>query len=203
MTLPDVEIRVPASLIVLLLGTVQACERPHDAQQVATRPSVESRAREVVGALKARDAARLASLVHSAKGVRFTPYPFVRVDRDVVLTRDQVERAFTDTTRRTWGTADGSGEPITLPFEQYHRRFVYDVDFAAAPMVRANLPPAKPGNTPSNIAEAYPGAEWVEFHFPAIDAQFEGMDWRSLWLVFERDGSDWMLTGIVHGSWTI
>lgn len=189
--------------MLLSLVAGQACERPREAQPVTARPSLEVRAREVIGALQSRDGARLASLVHPVKGVRFTPYPFVRLDHDLVLSREQVARAFMDTTRRTWGTADGSGAPITRRFGDYYRQFVYDVDFAAAPVVRSNQPPAKPGNSPGNIAQAYPGAQWVEFHFPMIDPQFEGMDWRSLWLVFERDGDDWMLTGIVHGSWTI
>jgi hypothetical protein len=165
--------------------------------------SIEARATEVVAALKTRDDARLAALVHPGKGVRFTPYGFVRADQDVVLRREQIARAFGDSTIRTWGIADGGGEPLTFTFGQYYRRFVYDADFAAAPVVRYDQPPAHSGNTPNNIAQAYPGARWVEFHFPGIDPKYEGMDWRSLWLVFELDDGEWLLTGIVHGSWTI
>src|ERR1044072_6293887 len=156
-----------------------ACGRPRDAQPRTDSATIEARARDVVAALKARDGIRLAALAHPSKGVRFTPYGFVRADRDVVLTRDQVATIFTDTTRRTWGTADGTGDPLTSSFEQYSRRFVYDVDFAAAPVVRYDQPPAHSGNTPNNIAQAYPAARWVEFHFPMIDAKYEGMDWRS------------------------
>jgi hypothetical protein len=185
---------------VLLLG---ACTRARDAQPASNAPALEARAKEVVAALKARDGARLAALVHPDKGVRFTAYGFVRTDRDVVLTRSQVATTFADTTRRTWGTADGTGDPLTSSFEQYYRRYVYDADFAAAPVVRYDQAPAHSGNTPNTIAQSYPGAHWVEFHFPMIDAKYEGMDWRSLWLVFERHGDEWLLTGIVHGSWTI
>jgi hypothetical protein len=189
------------TLCALLL--LEGCARARDAQPATDASVLETRAGEVVAALKARDGSRLAALVHPDKGVRFTPYGFVRTDRDVVLTRSEVATMFADTTRRTWGTADGTGDPLTSSFEQYYRRFVYDVDFAAAPVVRDNQPPAHSGNTPNTIAQSYPGAQWVEFHFPMIDAKYEGMDWRSLWLVFERHGDDWLLTGIVHGSWTI
>lgn len=186
------------------LMSLQGCGRPGEEKpRGASAPSLESRAREVMGALKSRNGTRLSALTHPDKGVRFTPYGFVHADRDVILSRGQIAGMFNDTTVRTWGTADGSGEPLTFPFEQYYRRFVYDIDFSAAPVVRYNQPPAKVGNTPNNIPQAYPGAQWVEFHFPMIDAKYEGMDWRSLWLVFEREGDDWMLTGIVHGSWTI
>jgi hypothetical protein len=186
------------------LALLQACEGPREARQPRTEaPSIQTRGREVVAALKSRDGARLARLVHPDKGVRFSPYSFVRAGHDLVLTRDRLAQVFRDTTSLTWGTADGSGETLTFPFEQYYRRFVYDVDFAAAPVVRYNQPPARMGNTPNNIAQAYPGAQWVEFHYPRIDAKYQGMDWRSLWLVFERQGDEWLLIGIVHGSWTI
>ena len=182
-----------------------ACGRPREEQSPGanTSQSLEERARETIAALKARDGIRLAGVVHPVKGVRFTPYGYVRADRDIVLGRDEVARLFSDTTRRTWGITDGSGESLSFSADQYYRRFVYDADFASAPVVRYDEPPAKTGNTPNNVSQAYPGARWVEFHFPMIDPKYEGMDWRSLWLVFEREGDDWRLTGIVHGSWTI
>jgi hypothetical protein len=164
---------------------------------------VSERARAVIEALKARDGARLASLVHPDKGVRFTPYGFVRADSDVVISREQAAGLFADTTIRMWGHADGSGEPLRWPFSRYYDRYVYDADFAAAPVVRYNQAPAHSGNTPVTIERSYPGAQSVEFHFPLIEAKYDGMDWRSLWLVFERHSGEWMLTGIVHGSWTI
>jgi hypothetical protein len=135
--------------------------------------------------------------------VRFTPYGFVRTDSDVVISRENVAGLFADTTLRMWGHADGSGDPLNWPFGRYYDRYVYDADFAAAPVVRYNQGPAHSGNTPVNIERAYPGAQWVELHFPVIEARYDGMDWRSLWLVFERHSGEWLLTGIVHGSWTI
>jgi hypothetical protein len=164
---------------------------------------IAQRGREVLLALKTRDGARLASQVHPVDGVRFSPYAHVRVDNDVVLSRDRVATMFTDTTKRMWGHADGSGEPLLWPFDRYYGKYVYDVDFSAAPVVRINQGPIKSGNTPGNLRDAYPTAQWVEYHFPALDPKFDGMDWRSLWLVFASRGGEWFLVGVVHGSWTI
>lgn len=182
-------------------GTTTAAARDSGAGTPAA--SIETRNREVLAALKGRDGSALAALVHPQKGLRFSLYGHVFTDRDVVIPRDSVARLFTDTTHRLWGEEDGSGAPIRLTFADYYKRFVYDVDFAAAPQQRADSTPIRPGNSLFNLREAYPHARWIEHHFPGFDPKYEGMDWRSLWLVFEPVGADWKLVGLVHGRWTI
>jgi len=174
------------------------------ASDVAAAPAtIETRSREALAALKSRDGAALAALVHPGKGLRFSLYGHVFTDRDVVIPRDSVTRLFADTTHRLWGEEDGSGAPIRLTFADYYKRFVYDVDFASAPQQRADSTPIRPGNSLFNLREAYPRGRWIELHFPGFDPKYEGMDWRSLWLVFEPVGGDWKLVGLVHGRWTI
>jgi hypothetical protein len=43
----------------------------------------------------------------------------------------------------------------------------------------------------------------VEYYFPGFEAQYEGMDWKSLRLVFEQHQGSWKLVGIIHNEWTI
>lgn len=201
-----------------LLLLALACAAPAD--RVPTRdtaPSADSaaiapmipdsvalrlRADEIVAALEARDGARLAESTHPAKGVRFSPYPYVQTDSDVVIPRDGMRRIYSDSTVRLWGYRDGSGDPIRVSFADYAKRFVYDVDFVNAPQRRINREPIRPSNALFNLRAAYPGAHWVEYHFPGFDEKYEGMDWRSLWLVLEQVGADFFLVGVVHGSWT-
>jgi hypothetical protein len=178
--------------------------RTSDGERAATSGAeMPERVRVVAAALKTRDGRQLAALTHPTKGVRFSSSAFVRVDSDVVVSRRDVERLFADTTKRVWGHADGTGDPLHSTFADYYRRYVYPVDFAAAPEVRYNQGPARAGNTPSNLRTAYPGAQWAELHFPGFDPKYDGMDWQSLWLVFEPHAGEWFLTGVVHGSWTI
>lgn len=54
-----------------------------------------------------------------------------------------------------------------------------------------------------NMSTAYPNGSFVEYHFTGFDSQYAGIDWASLTLVFEENGGDWYLVGIVHGQWTI
>jgi hypothetical protein len=152
--------------------------------------------------IKARDWESLASIVHPQKGLRFTAYPYIDLEKDRVFTTDQVAELDSDTTVYVWGEYDGSGDPIELTFGEYYGRFVYDVDFAQAPMVGRNHSIGW-SNTINNIEEAYPNGGFIEFHFPEIDPQYGGIDWRSLRLVFEQEGDAWYLVGIVHAEWTI
>ena len=58
-------------------------------------------------------------------------------------------------------------------------------------------------NTINNIAEVYPNAVTIEYHFEGFDPTFAGLDWRSLRLVLEEREDAWYLVGIAHDEWTI
>ena len=159
------------------------------------------RANEVIQALKRQDMQALSQLVHSQKGLRFSPYGFVR-EEDLRFDPPQVAGLMIDQELHTWGTFDGSGEPIHMNFADYYDRFIYDVDFAFPEKIGFNQAIGQ-GNTINNLGEFYPGASFVEYHFPGFDPQYGGMDWRSLRLVFERSGGTWALVGVIHDEWTI
>jgi hypothetical protein len=133
--------------------------------------------------------------------VRFSPYAYIRAE-DLVFTPEQMRTIFNDTRQYTWGAYDGSGEPITLNFSDYYARFIYDVDFSQPKTIGYNTIVGR-GNSLNNLVEFYPGVDFVEFHFPGFEPQYEGMDWRSLRLVFQRIDQVYKLVGIVHDQWTI
>ena len=165
-------------------------------------PSLQATAESAVRALAAHDMVKIGAMADPTKGIRFSPYQHVDVNRDRVIPKKSFDSLWTGQAPVVWGIHDGSGEPIRLTYAEYHRTFVYDRDFATAPRVEFNAPPVGRGNTPNNIAESYPGASIVEYHIPG-DPKYSGMDWRSLWLVFEQTAATWHLVAIVHGSWTI
>lgn len=142
----------------------------------------------------------LSRLAHPEKGVRFSPYSYVGPE-DLLFKPAEVARLWHDPNMYTWGGFDGSGEPITMRFSDYYRLFAYDVDFAFPDQIGFNQQIGG-GNMINNLGEFYPGASFVEYHFPGFDRKYEGMDWRSLRLVFERSGRTWALVGIIHDAWT-
>ncbi len=156
----------------------------------------------VLQSIKDKDFNSLSSVVHPSDGVRFTPYEYIDLQNDKSFTAAEVAALGTDSQIYNWGSYDGSGEPIDLDFNGYYDEFIYDEDFIN-PHIIGNNVAIGTGNSMNNIATAYPNGQFVEFHFTGFDAQYEGIDWSSLRLVFEDVGGTWYLVGIVHGQWTI
>lgn len=188
-------------LLPLLLA---ACSPRLDDRELAGRRegALEARAREAIAALSAADYEDLSRLIHPQKGVRFSPEAFVDEARDQVFSAAEIARAAVDPSPRTWGAWDGSGEEIRLSFREYVERFVWDADFAAADTVAVDQRIGL-STTVDNIRAVYRDAAVVEFHVAGSDPRYEGMDWRSLRLVFERQDDNWFLVGVVHDQWSM
>jgi hypothetical protein len=158
------------------------------------------RAAEVMLAIKNQDFIALSAYIHPVDGLRFSPYAFVR-DTDVVLSADEIAGILADSRSFTWGQYSGSGESISLSFLEYYSQFIYDVDFTNAPQVSLNHRLGVSTST-DNSLEFYPNSMVVEYYFPGFDPQLEGLDWRSLRLVFTEYNGTWVLTGLIHDQWT-
>ncbi len=155
----------------------------------------------VIDAIKNQDLVTLSTFVGD-QWLRFSPYEYVNTGSDVVLISDEVYNGLALSRTFVRGAYDGSWEPIDLPLWQYREKFVYDVDFVNAPEIYYNQKFQR-GNTTNNIFDIYTGKEIVDYHFSQIDPQYEWMDRKSLYLVFENIAGQRKLIGIVHGQWTI
>ena len=164
---------------------------------------IAGRAKSVIQALKEGNIAKFSTFVHPQKGVRFSPYASVLLDQDRVIGKNGLAQMWASAKLYRWGEYDGSGDPIRLSFRKYHRRFIFDHDFSRAESVNYNPASMGHGNTPNTIQAVYPKSIAVGYHFSGFDPKVSGMDWSSLWLVFEKQGSEWYLVGIVHDEWTI
>lgn len=165
------------------------------------RTAVSATAKKVVAALKAKNMTRLAAFVHPTKGVRFTPYGYIDAQQDLVFKPKHVKGLMSSPKHYDWGNEDGTGNPIKLTFADYYKRFVYDQDFAAVRKVNFNQRQAS-GNTVFNGDKIYPNAVFVEYYFPGTKKN-EFMDWRALYLTFEKYKGVWHLVSISHNQWTI
>ncbi len=182
---------LPAVSVLVLLFSVAA-----NAQQV----QVLAVSKKVVTALKNKDMKALSQYVHPAKGVRFAPYAYLN-ETDLIFKKSQVPGLFVLRQTYIWGSHDGSGDPINLPFPEYYKKFIYDRKFAAAPKISYNKQLGA-GNTIFNVTKVYPNAKYVEYYFPGTK-KYGGMDWRSLILIFEKSGARWFLVSVAHDEWTI
>ena len=160
--------------------------------------TIANRSRAVVNALSRRDMRGLARLVHPTRGVRFSPSPSVS-ESDAILTRAELVSAWRDRRPDVWGETE-AGE-INMTFQQYFAEYVYDRDFARIGQVSYNGSRSH-GTNSNTLRDNYPRAILVEYHSPGRDPRAEGMDWKSLWLIFERAGREWYLVDIAHDEWS-
>ena len=199
-----------ASLFLLWCWTVNpntncetgvSCPLPTITGQQTLPTTLTGVAQATILAIKTQDFATLASLA-SANGVRFSPYENVKPSTDIILSTGQIANALSISAAYTRWTADGSGLPINLWIGQYRAKFVYDVDFAAAPVQQWNQV-VQHGNIVNNITSVYASKQVIEYHFNQIDPQYQGIDRKSLYLIFDQENGAWKLIGVVHGQRTI
>lgn len=163
---------------------------------------IEERANEVIQSIKDKNMQKFAEFVHPDVGVRFSPYSFVEMEKDVKFEASQLPSLLSDATKYTWGEYDGIGGPIALTFDEYYKRFIYEKDYLGAKEIGYNKLIGG-GNTTNNNFEVYPDAIIVEYYLPGIDPKFGGLDWGSLRLVFENKDGVWYVVGIINDQWTI
>jgi hypothetical protein len=160
--------------------------------------------KQILAALKNKDYESFAGFIHPAQGVRFSPYGYVDTTSAILFSvqgfLEEVSKK--PQTKITWGQYDGTGEPIVLTIDEYFKKFVYNADFLNAPKNSLNEMIGK-GNSLNNLTAIYKDSDFTEHHFPGFDQKYDGMDWRSLRLVFKNYNSKMYLVGIVHDQWTI
>ncbi|WP_413380906.1 hypothetical protein [Alkalihalobacillus sp. 1P02AB] len=192
---------VIAAILLFNLSSSFQTEAEEDPSPVEENATVEERAQLILEALKEKGFEQVAEYVHSEKGVTFSPYAYVENDHQT-FEQEKVENWKNDQSNYTWGTFDGSGEPIELTPNEYYEQFIYDKDFASAEEVHLDEAIQPRGNSLHNAKEFYPNASFIEFHVPGSE-EYAGMDWGSLIMAFEEVDGALYLVAIIHDQWTI
>lgn len=147
----------------------------------------------VIGALG--DPEALSSYVGPA-GLLISTEAFVNGD-EVVLSTDDLNAA--SDRDYQWGVESGSGDEIESSVGDYLSRVAGNPAFTSTEVIGHDVAVGT-GNIPNNIADAFPGAQWIEYHFTGT-SYFGGLDWESVSLVFDATGDELMLLAIVSAAW--
>ncbi len=138
----------------------------------------------------------------SEDGMRFSPYGYIDTTAGKKLTPDDFLNAINKKWILTWGSYDGTGDPIKLTVADYVKKFVYNADYLNAEAVGYDEV-MKQGNSINNLKEIYPNHHFIDYHFSGFDQKAKGMDWTSLRLVFEKVNGEYFLVAVIHDQWTI
>lgn len=160
--------------------------------------------KDVLTVIKNKNYDSLALFIDPVNGVRFSPNAFVDTSSDKVFKAETFKKEATAKKQQklTWGEYDGSGDPISLTIDEYFKKFVYDVDFLA-PETRKVNEFIGGGNSQNNLLAVYDSCDFTESHFSGFDKKLDGMDWRSLRLVFKMKDGKYFLVGVIHDEWSI
>lgn len=158
--------------------------------------------KDILTIFKTREYAKLDTFIHPTEGIRFSPYATVEAS-DKHFSKEGFHSLVTSgrNKRITWGSYDGSGDPIVLTPNEYFKKFVYDANFVNPEKAEVNDFIGR-GNSVNNLKNFYGGSDFTESHFSG-NKQSGGMDWKSVRLVFKPINGKYYLVGIVHDQWTI
>ncbi len=175
-------------------------------QESATLPLsedvIKDAGNKALSALKNEDYKALSKFFSEKNGVLFSPYGHIEPAHAKVLKAKDFLESIQKNWILTWGNYDGTGDPIQLTVKEYLSKFVYNADYLNAERIAINETIGQ-GNSLNNLQEIFPSAEFIEYHFNGFDTKYQGMDWRSLRLVFENEHGKLRLIAIVHDQWTI
>ena len=159
---------------------------------------------DILGGIKNKNYAAIANFIHPSYGIRFSPYAFIDTAKHKKFSKEEFLDLANNKNGKTilWGLFDGSGEPIRMTLNAYMKRFVYDADFLK-PEKRSVNKFLGGGNSLNNLSKIYTGCDFTESYFSGFDKKYEGMDWKTLRLVFKKSNDQFFLIGIVHDEWTI
>jgi len=183
--------------------------RTIDAKKIAARPDnliedsvlVKELSAKIILLLKDKKLKELAEFIHPKRALLFSPYAYVNEPRDV-YDKTSFLKLIKSSEKIIFGFYDGSGELIELTFDEYYSKFIYNADYANAPQIAYNQFLAS-GNSLNNLKEFFSNAHFVEYYFLGFDKKYEGMDWQTLRLVFQKMDKQFYLIAIVHDQWTI
>jgi hypothetical protein len=166
-----------------------------------TQTSIQEQALTVMDAIAEMNMNVLAEHVHPDKGLLFSPIASIKKD-PIVIQKDEIENLLNSESVYTWGHYDGSGELMELTPREYFEENLFAKPFQDYDEILVDEFEQR-GNTINNIKGVFPEAKVVEFYLSGSE-EYNGMDWASLNLIFEKDANGvWKLTGLVNDKWTI
>jgi hypothetical protein len=149
----------------------------------------------------AEDYAGLARFIGD-DGIAFYPYGVGDTTKSTVLSRTLFLELLKNNSKLVWGYSDGTGDTIRLTIPQYFKKHVYDVPFLKAEQTSVNKL-VDPDSAISKAPAVYANHSFVQFYFPGFKEEYEGLDWKSLLLVFKQQQSKLYLVAVIHNRWKI
>ncbi len=177
----------------------QTCLSANDVTDIK---KINTAADDALAALKNKDGKKLSEMI-SKDWVRFSPYTYVDLSKDIVISATDIKDVITNNTKYTRGLEAGSGDPIEMTFSEYRSKYIYNGNFDTEWSKYLNSKWSRNGNMVNTIFSSYGNDTILEYYIPGKSKLYDNMDRKSLTLIFTKEGSDRKLKWVVHGERTI
>ncbi len=168
-------------------------------KKITTEEQIKILNDEILQALKSRNYTQFLSYIHPEKGVRFSMYAYLNPENKIFRKKD-FEKYISTNVKFTWGSRDGSGEPLILSIKDYLETWVFKKDYTQSQYTYKVFQGS--GNSLNNLEETYPKHLFTENYIPGTE-KYPEMDWNSLRFVFEELNGKHYLIAIINDQWTI
>lgn len=189
---PKVEPRIDSATVEVTKETEKRAEIPAD----EAAASINQR---LLSILKSKDYHEFSQYIHPQKGVRFSMYAYLHPENKI-FSKEDFDRYINSNIKFTWGSRDGSGEPLVLSLKDYFEKWIFKRDFSNAEYHFNEF--RGQGNSLNNIKEIYPTQNFTENYIPGTE-KYGGMDWNSLRFVFEQYNGIYYLVAVINDEWTV
>jgi hypothetical protein len=164
-------------------------------------PTLIQNSREVLGALAKHDFAKLQTLT-SDSGLTLSMYPNLDLQK-IHSIKSNIANLPKDKTIYLFGYTDGKGDPVNMTTSEFIDKWIYTKDYVNAPQIAVNSTLGG-GNSLNSLKKDIGDRDFVAFHFPGFEAKYDGMDWTTIYLVFDHDNTGaYKLRAIAKDNWTI
>ena len=155
---------------------------------------------QILQILQDEDMAAFQAYVHPVAGVRFSPYYYVQANH-LVFNASAIPNLLSDPSIYNWGEEDGTGDPINRTAQDYFDRYVNRKDYSNPDDIQYNTIMQR-ASLINNIPTFYPNATFVEYHVEGTSPQYGGLDWGSIYVIYENYQGNWYVVGIANAEWT-
>lgn len=158
---------------------------------------IEKQTHKVIRLIRDKDFKGLSKEVHPINGLTLSSTPEIKLNHNITVSKDTIANWKFSDKKFKWGVLDGEGNQIELTLEEYYNLYMYDTDYANKAEISYNKYIERADGKKVNIYEAYKDGIVVEYFFKGTEEN-NFVDWKSIYLCFERYNNAWYLSAIAH-----
>lgn len=159
---------------------------------------IENTANEAITNIKDKNFKNLSKIIHPINGLTLSNTTEIKVSSMTAIPKDTVANWDIDDEKKyKWGVLDGEGKEIELTLKEYYDLYIYDTDYINKAEISYSKFQQRDDSKKNNVYEVYKEGIVVEY-FDKGTKRNNYVDWKSIYLCFEKYNNTWYLSGIVH-----